>query len=244
MTRQLRRPFPLAARARESWPGSEVVVLNDVTAAGYAAVADGLRDFCIVTVSSGVGNKIFVNGEPALGAGGRGGEIGHWRVSREPDAPICDCGEQGHLGAMASGRGVLHTVHRRAEEDRRGFTSSLLGVEAAGEASEVDNPAIARSFHRKNPWTTAIIREAAGCLAGALALVHAAIGVECFLIFGGFAIALGDEYLRLLADEAGARCWKLGQDWTKMIRPGRFADDSGLIGAGYFACNRSQGLPR
>ena len=227
-------PFPLGEELAELWPERRVYLLNDVTAAGYAQVAEGARDFCMVTVSSGVGNKFFISGRPAWGQGGRGGEIGHWKISLDPYAPICDCGERGHLGALASGRGVLGGVRRRALEDRRGFSDSYLGL-ICTEPDRIDNPSIVQAFLRDDRWTRKCIIEAGGLLGRALGLMHTCTGTERFIIFGGFALALGEKYRQILVEEARKSCWSLGQDWNHMIELGKHQDKQGLLGAGYFA---------
>ena len=70
----------IAALARRLWPGRPVFVCNDLTAAGHLYVSRGHRDFGILTLGSGVGGKLFIDGKPLLGRLGFGGEIGHWRV--------------------------------------------------------------------------------------------------------------------------------------------------------------------
>jgi predicted NBD/HSP70 family sugar kinase len=73
-------PYDLARDLEEAWPGVRVMVLNDVTAAGYRYLRDADDEFCIVTVSTGIGNKVFAHGRPLTGPLGTGGEIGHLSV--------------------------------------------------------------------------------------------------------------------------------------------------------------------
>ena len=211
----------LARILADAWPDAQVVVTNDVTAAGFA-FADGENDaFCLVTVSSGIGCKVFLDGRPVLGPGGRGGEIGHLRVDASPDANVCECGGRGHLGAVASGRGVLRTARRRAP--------------AAGAVAPTSCEELATAFHAGDPFTRALTGEAAAHLGGSLAALHTALGLERFVITGGFALALGEEYRRLVADAGAASCWDLGQDWAAMVELDPLEGRSGLLGAGRFA---------
>ena len=71
----------VAAMLAELWPDATVRVLNDLTCAGYSFVRAGHRNFCVLTVGSGIGNKIFLDGRPYVGEHGFGGEIGHVKVS-------------------------------------------------------------------------------------------------------------------------------------------------------------------
>lgn len=96
-------PFDLSARISSRLPGMPVKVMNDVSAAGYRFVRNGM-DFAILTLGSGIGLKVFIDGHPCVGPHGLGGELTHMVFDTSQDAPLCDCGGRGHLGALASGR--------------------------------------------------------------------------------------------------------------------------------------------
>jgi C7-cyclitol 7-kinase len=234
-------PFELQAVLQGLWPSAAVSVLNDLSAAGYRYLDPEHPDLCLVTVSSGIGHKLFLDGRPVVGRGGRGGEIGHHRVDPSPYAPLCECGGRGHLGALASGRGVLDLAWREARRDRDGFTRSALAPLVAGEPEAVDTHAIAQAFRAGDAWTSAVVARGAEPLGLALAGLHTAVGVERFVVIGGFALALGEPYRRLLVEAARGGCWDLGQDWDEMIRLGCDDDRSGLIGAGRYAQTAQRG---
>src|SRR5436309_657305 len=65
--RMERSSFPLRERLFAIWPRAVVLALNDMTAAGYRYVTPEVQDFCLVTVSSGIGNKVFLGGSPVTG---------------------------------------------------------------------------------------------------------------------------------------------------------------------------------
>jgi C7-cyclitol 7-kinase len=88
---------------RARLPGMQVMVCNDVSAAGYRFAAQ-TPDFALFTLGSGVGLKVFIDGQPRVGPHGRGGELTHMVFDASANAPLCDCGGRGHLGALASGR--------------------------------------------------------------------------------------------------------------------------------------------
>jgi predicted NBD/HSP70 family sugar kinase len=203
----------------EAWPGARVVVTNDVTAAGYA-LARGDRDsFCVVTVGSGIGCKVFLDGRPVLGAAGRGGEIGHLRVDASEDANPCECGGRGHLSAVGSGRGAVLSARRR---------TGRVSADLTGEA-------LVAAFHAGESFACEVVGEAAAALGSSLAGLHTALGLERFVVTGGFGTALGERYRRLLAQAAARASWDLGQDWDRMIELDRPDGLSGLLGAGRFA---------
>jgi C7-cyclitol 7-kinase len=227
--------FPLRDQLASLWPDTVVLVLNDVTAAGYRYVSLGVSDFCLVTVSSGIGNKVFLGGSPVVGPFGRGGEIGHLRVDYSGDALECDCGVPGHLGAVGSGRGVLAAALRRARISPEAFSASVLARKTDTGTPRFDSVELAAAFRAGDAWATDVIDHAAAGLGRALAAIHAAIGVERFIIIGGFAFSLGESYRLRVVAAAALSCWSIGQDWDQMATFGIDDDDAGLLGAGHYA---------
>jgi glucokinase len=224
-------PIPVRDEIAALWPGASVHVLNDVTAAGYRFVDEVAGDFCVLTVSSGIGHKVFACGRPLVGPEGRGGEIGHWRVDTAPDAPVCDCGARGHLGALASGRAVPGQVRALVAADEEAFRRSVW----AGASDRITNESLASAFREGDAWTARLVGRMAEPLGTALAALHLGVGVESFVILGGFALSLGAGYRRALVRAAASASWALGQDWDRMIRLGDVEEEAGLLGAGRFA---------
>ncbi|HEX4381440.1 MAG TPA: ROK family protein [Myxococcales bacterium] len=208
-----RSPHPLHEDLKSRWPNARVSMMNDVTAAGYRYRRSREDEFCIVTVSSGIGNKVFSNGRPLLGKRGAGGELGHLRVDESPDAPLCECGGRGHLGAVSSGRAVLDYARANGRES-------------------LTNPELVKAFRRGEPWAVAVIAHGAAPLGWALAAMHLGLGLERFILVGGFALALGETYRLLVAQSAAARAWDGTADWSGRVELGVNDDFSGLIGAG------------
>ncbi|MEW1696241.1 ROK family protein [Streptomyces sp. NPDC091278] len=225
-------PLPLRELLEARLP-VPVLVVNDLTAAAWRYGADSPEAFCLLTVSSGIGNKVFRGGEVLLDDEGHGGELGHWTYDRSPDAPECDCGGRGHLGALASGRGVLAAVRRAALADPEGYAGSALARAAAGPA-EVDNPAVAAAVRAGDPFATEVLRGTLVPLAAAIDGVFTSIGIRRYVLVGGFALAVGERYRELLVAELVRRgCFGLtdGQAGA-MVVLGEDDDDHGLIGAG------------
>jgi C7-cyclitol 7-kinase len=227
-------PLALQIACEELWPRARVHTMNDVTAAGYRYVAAGERDFAVVTVGSGVGHKLFLDGRPRVGPAGRGGEIGHLRLDFSSDAPPCECGGRGHLGGLASGRATVAAARRAAAAEPERYAASFL-ARAATSASDVDGVALAAAFHADDPFTVDVVRGCVRYLGQALAAIHVDSGVELFILVGGLAIALGDAYRRLVVTACAEACWEIGQDWDSMVRLGETDDASGLIGGGLLA---------
>ena len=225
----LDRPLRLKGPLTSLWPEAPVAVFNDLTAAGYAYVGRGLRDFCVFTVGSGIANKVFVDGRPILGPGGRGGELGHVAAALPRSVPHAVVPAGAHLGDVGSGRGTLALARRLAAAEPRLFTASPL----ANAGLEFDNEALVAAFHASCPFAEKAVGISAVAVARAVAGVHGAVGAETFVFTGGFATALGEAYRHLLVEGAARSVWNLGQDWDRMIVLGEDAD--GLAGGVVYA---------
>jgi glucokinase len=200
-------PMNLEGEFEREWPGVAVHVMNDVTAAGYRYLRNARDEFCVTTVSTGIGNKVFVAGRPLLGPSGSGGEIGHLRLDPHPDAPSCDCGGRGHLGAIAGGRVFAATARAMALHDpafARSSLSAVAGLDGQGLTAE----AIAAAYNEGDPWAAARVEVAAKALGGAFAGIHLAIGTERFVLIGGFALGLGPRFAAEVRAAIHAHCWQ------------------------------------
>ncbi|MCM1976489.1 ROK family protein [Streptomyces sp. G1] len=228
--------------------GVPVRVINDVTAAGWRYTASGGEGddfFCMVTVSSGVGNKVFHRGEVLLPQDGRGGEIGHLRVDFASDAPRCDCGERGHLGAIASGRGALGATRGLARRLPGAFARSILSAACGSDPGRLTAQQIASGIHGHDSFAVQAVTPGVRHLARTLATVHTALGVRRFVVMGGFARAAGEPYLRLLGEEmtqAGSFLLPPAGEERVLLHPGAPDDDDGLIGC-VGLLDRSASLP-
>ena len=222
------------ALGQELWPGLPVVACNDLTAAGHRYVARGHQDFGVLTLGSGVGGKLFINGRPLLGVAGYGGEIGHWRVPGAP--PIrCDCGGVGHLSALASGRGVLRLTQWTAEQDPSGFAASRVTRATGPNPGDLTAEAITAAFHGGDPWVTSVMEVAAQALGAGIAVCALAAGLDLFFLTGGFAVGAGEAFRRRVCIAAGEHAWGMDQDWGAMVRLAEAGEEPGLDGAGFYA---------
>lgn len=99
-----------------------VVMTNDANAAAmgemiYGAARD-MTDFMLITLGTGLGSGIVVNGQLVYGAGGFAGELGHTTVY--PGGRQCGCGKRGCLETYASATGIRRTVLSLLAEETTG----------------------------------------------------------------------------------------------------------------------------
>ena len=120
--------------------GRPVIVENDANAAAYGEWAKGagagMRNFVCLTLGTGVGGGIVVNGELYRGSSGFAGEIGHTIILA--DGPPCTCGSRGCLEALISAKAIVARaleMLRAAGETRHGWDGALT-VEMLSRAAE------------------------------------------------------------------------------------------------------------
>ena len=94
--------------------GIPVGLTNDANAAAIGemmyGVARGMKDFIMITLGTGVGSGIVVNGQMVYGSDGFAGELGHVTMVRGAEGRSCGCGRKGCLEAYCSATGVARTA--------------------------------------------------------------------------------------------------------------------------------------
>ena len=214
--------IPLRNRL-ERRTGKPVIVGND---ANVAAVAEwrygagrGTRDLIYITVSTGIGGAILVDGRLLLGRDGAAGEVGHMTV--EADGPLCVCGNPGHLEALASGTAIA----RMAREQLEAGTDTALRL-AGSPVTAADVVDAAQAGDR-------VAREIVGRAAGALGIGIASLinlfNPEIVVIGGGVAQA-GQLLLEPMQAVAIQRTLPTAGRNVRFALA-HFGDDAGLIGA-------------
>jgi predicted NBD/HSP70 family sugar kinase len=190
---------PLELHART---GREIHILNDVSAAAwYLSSRISADRFMVITVSSGIGSKIFDRNHRSgvLDSPPYSGEIGHVRVDDSPSAAQCDCGGIGHLGAIASGRGIERAARRLARHRLDHFVQSACSLRFHGVPEHLTNEDhIVPAARGGDEWALGVVRDCTRPLAKVLLSVTLATGLEKIVLIGGFALQLGPIYLRLL----------------------------------------------
>jgi glucokinase len=110
-------PIPLADLITKKF-GIPCVITNDANAAAIGEMtygaARGLKDFIMITLGTGVGSGIVVNGQMVYGHDGFAGELGHVIMKRN-NGRVCGCGRTGCLEAYCSATGVARTAREFLE---------------------------------------------------------------------------------------------------------------------------------
>ena len=110
---------PLAKMFSERLGGMPVALTNDANAAALGemtyGVARGMKNFIMITLGTGVGSGVVINGQLVYGHDGFAGELGHVIMRRE-NGRTCGCGRTGCLEAYCSATGVARTAREFLEK--------------------------------------------------------------------------------------------------------------------------------
>lgn len=168
------------AEALGELTGLNVKVGNDANVAALGEAwkggAAGSTDVVMVTLGTGVGGGIIVNGQMVTGHNGAGGEIGHITVSKSEIEP-CNCGQYGCLEQYASATGIVRVARRKLaksqEETVLRTNENLTAKDIFDAAKSGDDIAIQ------------LVDEVCGILGGALSNISAVVNPEVIVIGGG-----------------------------------------------------------
>ena len=110
--------------------GIPVALTNDANAAAMGemiyGVARGMKNFIVITLGTGVGSGIVINGQLVYGHDGFAGELGHVTMVRGEEGRLCGCGRKGCLEAYCSATGVARTAREMlAKTDRPSLLREL-----------------------------------------------------------------------------------------------------------------------
>jgi len=114
---------PLGKMFSEKLNGIPVAVTNDANAAAIGemvyGVARGMKNFIVITLGTGVGSGIVVNGQLVYGSDGFAGELGHVTMVRGEEGRMCGCGRKGCLETYCSATGVARTARELLDKTSR-----------------------------------------------------------------------------------------------------------------------------
>ena len=209
-------------------PGRRIVIENDANCAVLAehrlGAARGYRDVVMVTLGTGIGGGIVLDGRVQVGSAGFAGEIGHMVV--DPAGPPCPCGRRGCWERFASGAGLGVLAREAALAGRLGEVVRLAG----GDPESVRGEDVSAAAAAGDPAARRVIEEVGWWVGFGLANLAAVLDPECFVLGGGVAQA-GD----LLVEAARATFGELVEGGERrplaVIVPAALGERAGAVGA-------------
>jgi glucokinase len=212
--------------------GLPVVLDNDTNAALVAecrfGAARGVRDVVMLTVGTGIGGGLLVDGQVVRGATGAAAELGHIVVDR--DGPPCpgNCPNHGCLEAFVSGPALAREGRRAAEA----APESGLGRALAG-GRDVTGPLVTELAHDGDAAAREVIAGLGGWLGIGIANFVNVFNPEMVVVGGGL-VAAGDLLLDPARAVVAERALVPARDQVRIV-PARFGDESGMLGAAALA---------
>lgn len=175
---------------------------NDANAAALGehlfGCAQDLKDFVTITLGTGLGSGVFVEGKLIVGHDGLAGEYGHFRVI--PNGRVCGCGRKGCLETYVSSTGIVRSVMELDSENKA--HSSLFQHET------LSAKIVFEEANNDDLFANEVIDYTARVLGSALADFATFSNPKCYVLFGGIAQS-GDLFAKKVKQYMEANILKI-----------------------------------
>ncbi len=217
---------PLAAMFKERL-GIPVALTNDANAAAIGemtyGVARGMKNFIMITLGTGVGSGIVINGQLVYGCDGFAGELGHVIVRRENGRP-CGCGRKGCLETYCSATGVARTARELLSTTQEPSMLRDLNPE------EITSLDVAIAAGKGDKLANEIYEFTGRLLGEACADFAAFSSPEAFVFFGGMTKA-GDLIMKPIEKAYDENVLKIFKGKAKFLVSGLEGSSAAVLGA-------------
>jgi len=171
--------------AIESKVGKPVIIENDANAAawgefrfGGGAEADSM---VMLTIGTGLGSGVIIDGQLLIGAHGIGAECGHFKV--KPDGQLCGCGQRGCLEQYASGQAITRNARVFVAS---GTPAAQPLLDACGQdPTTLTGAMVTETAQKGDPASISILAEAGKWLGFGMSTIAAILDPEMFVVGGG-----------------------------------------------------------
>ncbi len=223
------KAVPVAEMLKEKMGGIPVVLTNDANAAAVGEMtygaARGMKNFIMITLGTGVGSGIVINGEVVYGHDGFAGELGHVRVVRN-NGRLCGCGRTGCLEAYCSAIGVARTA--REWLDNTDEPSTLRGLETISSKDVYD------AAKEGDALALRVFDFTGRILGNAFADFIAFSAPEAIVLFGG--LARSKEFLtEPILEAMNGNVLSIWKDKVKLVYSSLKESDAAILGASALA---------
>ena len=209
-------------REMEELSGMRAEIGNDANVAAlgemWLGAGKGRKNIIMVTLGTGVGGGIIIDGKPLVGAHGAGGEIGHLCVNYE-ETDHCGCGNTGCLEQYASATGITRLANIRLAKDD---TSSVL------RGQEVSAKTVFDAVKAEDAVAKEIAEEFGKYLGHAMANLAAVADPSAIVIGGGVSKA-GEVLLEYVEKNFKERAFFANKDTEFVLAT--LGNDAGICGA-------------
>ena len=223
------KTIPFAKLLSDRTGGLPVALTNDANAAAVGEMtygaARGMKNFIMITLGTGVGSGIVINGEVVYGHDGFAGELGHTCAVRH-NGRLCNCGKQGCLETYTSATGVARTAREWLEMSDE--PSSLRSLDTISSKDVYD------AAKEGDKLALKIFEFTGKMLGQSFADFVAFSAPEAIVLFGGLARA--KEYLyQPMLDSMNNNLLPLWRDKIKIVFSQLKESDAAILGASALA---------
>jgi glucokinase len=206
-------------------------LINDGNAAAlgeyYFGAAKGTSHFIYVTISTGIGGGIVVDGKILNGSKGLAGEIGHMTIADK--GPPCHCGNRGCWEALASGTALAKAARKQIEAGAETAIPSF----AEGKIDKVTAQTVQSAAEKGDPLANQLILKTAYYFGVGLANLVNIFNPEMIVIGGGLS-NMGNRLLKPAYQVAGERAFNQAYRTVRFVKAA-LGRNSGVLGAAAFA---------
>ncbi len=208
--------------------GIPVAMTNDANAAAIGemayGVARGMKNFIVITLGTGVGSGIVINGQLVYGHDGFAGELGHVTMVRGEEGRTCGCGRKGCLETYCSANGVARTAREILEKTTR---ESILRDIPADKITSLD---VSIAAGKGDAVAQEIFQFTGKMLGEACADFAAFSSPEAFIFFGGLTKA-GDLIMKPIEDTYNKTVMPIFRNKAKFLVSGLMSSNAAVLGA-------------
>lgn len=181
--------------------GCKCFVSNDANMAAWGVYAKELKkkykSIIVVTLGTGVGGGVIIDGKLVQGATGSAGELGHICIDFAEDAPLCACGQRGCLEAFAGTKGIRRLAQAAAEKYPQSELAALMRSE------EFSVSLISKAAAKKDETALKLWRDIGRNLGGGIANMALILNPDAVVLTGG--VSRGAQYFLPAVKEVFAR---------------------------------------
>ena len=220
--------IPFAKLIQNHFPEIKHVKLtNDANAAALGEMIFGsgknMANFVMITLGTGLGSGIIVNGDLVYGADGFAGEIGHTTIGRGTRA--CGCGATGHLEAYCSATGMKRTVYELLAKNNDS-ESELADIPFNQMSSKI----VFEAAERGDKLAKEVFEYTGELLGEALADTVHHLSPEAIFLFGG-PVAAGDYIFKPTKDSLERHLLPIFKNKVKILPSGLKMGTAAIVGA-------------
>jgi glucokinase len=217
---------------KEQFPSiGNIVLTNDANAAAIGEMiyggAKGMKNFIMITLGTGLGSGVVINGELVYGSTGFAGELGHITVT--PEGRECGCGQFGHLETYCSATGMVRTAFELLSHHNA--TESVLANKTFIELTAKDIYDAAR----EEDEIALMVFEITGDILGhALADIVHITSPEAIFLFGG-PVAAGELLFKPTRESMESHLMPIFRNKIKILPSQLRHGDAAIVGSSALA---------